>query len=331
VDCKGQLLESDGANLIILLGAPRSGTTWIGKIFDSHPGALYRHEPDTVLRAPDLPVLCPPEKMEEYTARGKRYLERLMVSRSLKAAGSLPIFEKNYRSRLGNVLHRSIVLGLKAVGALPWVNASDLSVPDMLSRGAPPPILVFKTVSSRGRAGVFLRAMPNARVIFIVRHPCGQVASTVSGIRKSRFERRVPFDEVLQTAEARQLGLTREVLESLSLIEQAAWHWAILNQKVLNDLSSSPSVLCVRYEDIAMNPLDQVKAMFNFVKLPWNSQSEAFLRKSTSGSGNEGYFDVVRNSLASANRWRKELSPGEQSAIMNVATRVPVGRFYAEG
>ena len=31
---------------ILILGAPRSGTTWLAKIIDSHPDVLYRHEPD---------------------------------------------------------------------------------------------------------------------------------------------------------------------------------------------------------------------------------------------------------------------------------------------
>lgn len=29
---------------ILLFGLPRSGTTWLGKLFDSHPDTLYRHE-----------------------------------------------------------------------------------------------------------------------------------------------------------------------------------------------------------------------------------------------------------------------------------------------
>ena len=37
---------SEASAPILLFGMPRSGTTWLGKIFDSHPQVLYRHEPD---------------------------------------------------------------------------------------------------------------------------------------------------------------------------------------------------------------------------------------------------------------------------------------------
>jgi hypothetical protein len=37
-DCNG---------LLLLFGMPRSGTTWLAKIIDSHPDIIYRHEPDS--------------------------------------------------------------------------------------------------------------------------------------------------------------------------------------------------------------------------------------------------------------------------------------------
>ena len=37
---------------ILILGAPRSGTTWLAKIIDSHPDVLYRHEPDAAIPGP---------------------------------------------------------------------------------------------------------------------------------------------------------------------------------------------------------------------------------------------------------------------------------------
>jgi hypothetical protein len=35
------------ARLLLVVGAPRSGTTWLGKILDSHPHVVYRHEPNS--------------------------------------------------------------------------------------------------------------------------------------------------------------------------------------------------------------------------------------------------------------------------------------------
>ena len=40
-----------------LIGLPRSGTTWIAKIFDSHPDVLYYHEPDYIDRIPCVPYV----------------------------------------------------------------------------------------------------------------------------------------------------------------------------------------------------------------------------------------------------------------------------------
>ena len=40
---------------ILILGAPRSGTTWLAKIIDSHPDVLYRHEPDKLAAEPVAP------------------------------------------------------------------------------------------------------------------------------------------------------------------------------------------------------------------------------------------------------------------------------------
>ena len=40
---------------LLLVGMARSGTSWIGKIFDSQPTTLYKHEPDRSI--PDVPMI----------------------------------------------------------------------------------------------------------------------------------------------------------------------------------------------------------------------------------------------------------------------------------
>src|SRR5215472_7584402 len=73
---------------VLLLGAPRSGTTWLGKIFDSHPNVLYRNEPDTELPSETLSLLCRVEDLERYRYVARAYLERLIDTRKLRSAGS---------------------------------------------------------------------------------------------------------------------------------------------------------------------------------------------------------------------------------------------------
>lgn len=74
----------DGARLLLLLSAPRSGSTWLGKIFDSHPDILYKHEPDTVLRIEPALARGTPEAL-----RG--YVRALRELRDLKSAAHTPI------------------------------------------------------------------------------------------------------------------------------------------------------------------------------------------------------------------------------------------------
>ena len=77
--------------LILLFGMPRSGTTWLGKIFDSHPDTLYRHEPDskgTLNQIPLFPIVSDKEKYREFL---EKYIKKLPEIQDEKVSASLPI------------------------------------------------------------------------------------------------------------------------------------------------------------------------------------------------------------------------------------------------
>src|SRR5260370_26976372 len=85
-----------GSDPIIILGAPRSGTSWVGKIFDSHPDVLYRHEPDSVLSEPGLPFIIPHNEGACYASIALALLDRMLRVPTIKSAGSLPVFSQPY-------------------------------------------------------------------------------------------------------------------------------------------------------------------------------------------------------------------------------------------
>ena len=217
---------SAGAGLLFILGAPRSGTTWLAKIFDSHPDVLYRNEPDTVLHEPRLPLLlCPPEDIGRYRDIARAYVERLLDVRTLKTAGSMPVFAKRYAMPLAHPLRLLWIYALQVAHEVRRGRAiaQRLPVPDLVRPGLrQPPMVVVKSVNARGLARLLLEAMPASRIVFILRHPCGQIASVMRGLKSGQFS---PPDraEILATEQARRFGLDAAQFNRLAPTEQWAW------------------------------------------------------------------------------------------------------------
>src|SRR5580692_5237881 len=91
--------EIPADRVILILGSPRSGTTWLAKIFDSHPDILYRHEPDE-LTLPE-PGLDPAEQVRQW-----------LRQRGLRAAAKRPDFSKSWRPTLLNHVRRGMLVSL---------------------------------------------------------------------------------------------------------------------------------------------------------------------------------------------------------------------------
>jgi sulfotransferase family protein len=319
--------------VILILGAPRSGTSWLAKIFDSHPDVLYRHEPDTVLRSYDLPWMCPPEQVPAYRDAARAYLRRLLDTATLKTAGSLPIFPKRYLGAGAAGLHTAFIYGLRAMEQVRGARRllRSVAIPDLFDLAAQPRLrLVLKSVSSRGRARLFAEAMPGMKTIFILRDPWGQVASMLRGAAQGKFEEPVPVQELLMTGHARRYGLTAARFEALPPVEQFAWNWAILNEKAIEDLAGIPGVMVLRYQALCASPLPEARALFDFAALDWDPQTEDFLRRSTTFSGRDRYYQVFKNTQAAVNRWREELAPEDQHRIQAVVRETSLAPLCPE-
>ncbi len=325
--------------MILILGAPRSGTSWLAKIFDSHPDVLYRHEPDTVIRDNNLPWTCTPEQVPIYRDAARDYLRRLFDTATLKTAGSLPIFPKRHLGAVGAGLRTGIIYGLRAVEQAPGTRRllRGIAIPDLFDMAAHPELrLVLKSVTSRGRARLFAEALPGMKIIFILRDPWGHVASMLRGAALGKFEDVGPAEELvsvkwlLRTEQAKHYGFTEERFRALPVVEQIAWDWAILNEKAIDDLAGIDGVKVMRYQALCEAPLQEARELFAFVGLDWDKQTEEFLRRSTTFSGRDRYYQVLKNTDAAMNRWREELTPEDQHRIQAVVQQTSLAPLCPE-
>jgi hypothetical protein len=209
------------ARTIFILGVPRSGTSWLAKILDSHPDVLYRHEPDIVLRNSTLPSHCEPGEAAKLNAcKAGDWLNALAALSNPRTAGERPIFRKSYHTARQTAVRKAIITFSKiAEGARLMKNViGSIKIPDFVDLdSAAYSKLVLKSVSSIARIPLLLEAAPEAHFIHIIRHPCGQVASVLRGFRSSRFEHEFSVADVGEVVQARRRSLFPDDLANMSV------------------------------------------------------------------------------------------------------------------
>jgi hypothetical protein len=317
---------------ILIFGMPRSGSTWIGKLFDSHPDTLYRHEPDSVRRL-KLPPFTKKEDAPHYCEELARFVADLPRMRSPKVVGKQPLFPKSYQSIAGLVAYRASVLAAKAGSR---VHRHFPCVYRPTAEGYERARVVWKSIVSQGRLGACIDALPDARAIYLLRHPCGYVASVLRGEATRRFGDSAPSADdlwllklLLATDTGKQHGATVDDLASLAPEERLAWRWVLIQENALAGVAGKDRVLVVRYEDVCVDPIGMTRRMFGFAGLDWQAQTERFVIASTYNNHSD-YYSVYKNPRAAADSWHSELAAPVIERIMHILRGSTLHHYYEE-
>ena len=319
---------------ILLFGMPRSGTTWLGKVFDSHPRSLYRHEPDSFGTLDAMPLFPDVARAAQYQALVGNFVSALPATRSARVTGKLPLFPKDYQGPLAFQLRRLLLLTGKFASRM---GMGQVPLPPMIDRHyGDRAYLVWKSIESLGRLGVIARLLPGCHAVHILRHPCGYVASVLRGEAQGRLGGDVPasedygiFELLLHTEAARAYGLTLDALRAMQPVERLAWRWVLYNEKAMADTDDLEACTRVRYEDLCTQPLEGYRRLFAATELPWDIQTERFVQRST-GSNSDSYYSVFRDPALAARGWREQLAREDIERILRITRASRAGALYGD-
>lgn len=315
---------------ILVFGMPRSGTTWIGKLFDSHPDTLYRHEPDSV-RSLNMPPFVERADASRYHDELVQFITLLPQMRSPEVVGKQPLFRKNYQSAIGLAAYRTSVLFAKAMSRA----RRHFPCPYRpTAKGYVQVPLVWKSIVSQGRLCACIAALPEARVIYLLRHPCGYVASILRGEAARRFGNSTPsandlwlLKRLLATNSGKRHALTVDHFASLTPEERLAWRWVLIQENAIDGVAGSDRAMIVRYEDVCAAPISMTRRMFEFAGLDWQEQTERFVVASTHHEHSD-YYSVFKDPHAASESWRTELAAPVIARIERILRASSLHRYY---
>ncbi|HXW33872.1 MAG TPA: sulfotransferase [Acidimicrobiales bacterium] len=244
---------------LIVLGAPRSGTTMVFQALSTHPtlfslyresqGIINEHFPIEMRSGQSVEVTA--EDLDDETARtiAREFFDQVgNLEASMLLGRSVPLIA---RARLGKYLTR--------IGSF---------------RKVPPIRIVEKTPDNCFRIQMLLKVFPDARFVYVVRDPRGSIASIHKGwTEESRFQRfALPADFAITgyTGKYWCFGLPPgwEELDGSTVMEICAHQWRLYNEFCRRDLPSDDQrVHQVRYEEISANPGSVLQSLARWAEL----------------------------------------------------------------
>ena len=296
---------------ILVLGSPRSGTSWLAKIFDSHPDVLYRHEPDEL--TPAVSGVHPSAQLAAWIKQS-----------GLRSAAKRPWFRKSWRPAPLDATWRGLATALAAAQRTPLTArvAAGIGLPDLVpSRSWSSVRAAVKLVNWDG--SLIVRTMPDARCVFILRHPCGQIASIMAGLANKRFAGYAGGPDMPEALADAMAWASRHRVDTASFnalpdAAKYAWAWRAFNEPAVNSMVGLRNARIVIYEDLCRDPEVITRDLFAFAGLTWNPQTAAFLGESTQDDRTAGYYDVFRTTRSVVERWRQTMTQQDQDTIRAV-------------
>jgi sulfotransferase family protein len=297
---------------ILVTGAHRTGTTWVGRMLAASGTLGYMHEPFNPNRWPGWMPRRVPHWYLYVTDENEAEFEPLV--RDLLS----------FRYPLGHHLGQSrtprhVGRVLDDYAHSRWYRARGLTplIKD--------PLALF--------ASEWLARRFGARVIVMIRHPAA-FASSVMRLGWD-FDFRPWLEQPLLLRD--RLGRYEDEMRRLMsgpILDQAILLWKAMYEIVEDFRATHPDWLFVRHEDLAADPIEAFGSMYRALDLPWTGDARRTIVKSSAGTNPKEvprwrHTSVRRDSTAATTTWKQRLTDAEVARIRDGVGAIGA-RFYSD-
>ncbi|MEN8242036.1 MAG: sulfotransferase, partial [Chloroflexota bacterium] len=310
---KTELQHRDIVPPILVTGTHRSSTTWVGRMLTANQRYTYVSEPLNILHRPGI-MRQPTEQWYTYVCEENEHFY-------------LSPFYETLRLQYHTMQEIKSLRTLRDVGRMvrDWssfttgrANGNQVLLKD--------PFSVFSAKWFAERFG--------CKVVIVVRHP----AAFVSSLKRLNWP--FEFEDLLAQPYLMRDWLEpfREDIEAAhaaegDLIFQGSVLWRMIYSVVSEYRQRFPEFQIVRHEDLSLDPLNQFKAVYNALGVPFTKKVAKTILKSTN-PGNptelplESIHAVQLNSLANIKNWQKRLSAEEIERVYSLTSDI-ADRYYS--
>lgn len=299
---------------ILVTGAHRSGTTWVGKMLAASPQVAYISEPLNVLHRPGV-LRVPTQFWYTYICAENQ-------------AEYLPAFRETLRFRYHPWLELKSLRSLKDAGRM--LRDWGWFLEGRLRRARPllkDPFAVFS-------APWFAETL-GCQVTIAVRHPLAFVSSLKRLGWDFDFRNLLAQPLLMRDhLEPFQPEMEKMLVTQTDVINQGSLLWRMVYAAVDGFQVKHPEFWVVRHEDLSRDPLGTYRALYASLGLNFTPKVQQALMNS-SQRGNPAELSKQRvhavklDSAANLSNWKKRLTDGEIERIHHLTADV-AAKFYAE-
>ncbi len=322
---------------ILITGSPRSGTTFLGKIFTESSEILYVHEPfnynygltpitDNYIYIPDLADKGPFFKVVDRILRKKR-LKYKFLDMNEKCV-------QNRRELFKDLLHSpfSIPNLLHFVWRLMFRSKTNFRYNFQRLFATKKRVLIKDpTICFSSEQ---LAQEHDFRVIVLIRHPLAYVSSMKRLGWGSISKRYLPSKSQLLHDElaSYHTQILANANNELNPIQGYALDWNCCYAALFAYIARNPTMIPVIHEDLSLHPVETCRQLFRQLNLDFTPKIEQKIIELTTATNsaearNNKAHDLHRNSKKLAKIWKKRLTP-EEIRIIKEQTYDLASQYY---